>query len=110
MGEASIGMFERKLFIKDNPMMRGKELYIYTELSDGKVRLETRDGDIATSRDYDRYEAIPHTLMLRDEDLQLLADELQRLNIRPREAGKTEGLYEAQSSHLSDLRQLLKLK
>lgn len=103
-------MYERKLFLKDNLMLRGKELYIYTEMPDGKVRVDYQEDGKILEKTYDRYAPIPRTLYLEDNDLQNLADELQRLNIRPREASKTEGLYEAQTAHLADLRQLLKLK
>lgn len=89
--------------------MRGKELFIFTDLGD-RVLVDIQDGDTITEKTIGRGEAMPRTLWLADEDLQLLADELQRLNIRPREAGKTEGLYEAQTAHLEDLRKLLKLK
>lgn len=102
-------MNERKLTLRENPAMLGMELYIYTRLTDGKIEVETQNGDTLERKVYERGEMIPRTLFLSMDDLQDLADELRRINVRPREAGKTEGLLEAQSEHLKDLRKLLKL-
>lgn len=80
--------------------------------SGGKTVVLTFAGETATETVYDEGAAIPivASMKLSPEMLQALANELQRLNIRPKEAGKTEGLLEAQTEHLKDLRALLKLK
>lgn len=69
-------------------------------------------GEKVTETTYDENAAIPISASLRlsPEMLQALANALSEANIRPKEAGKTEGLLEAQSEHLKDLRTLLKLK
>lgn len=54
-------------------------------------------------------DVIEPVLSLEPEMLQTLFDELQSNGYKPKELGKVEGLYEAQSDHLADLRHLLKL-
>lgn len=104
-------MYNRKVILRDRPGSYGKELYIYTEGPDGTARFETQKDGLMTETIVQRGEMMPPpALILMPEDLQLFMDELARLNVRPTEAGKTEGLYEAQSKHLADLRQMLKLK
>lgn len=49
-------------------------------------------------------------LMTLDEDMiYALVEELTGKGYKPKDLGKVEGLYEAQSDHLTDLRHLLKL-
>lgn len=50
------------------------------------------------------------TMILSDHLMQELLRALLDYGIKPTDQSKTEGLYEAQSEHLKDLRTMLKLK
>lgn len=92
--------------ISDLPGRYAKALYIFRRTHDRKIVVQHGD----TEDTYELGTDIKPTLLLEPDLLQALADELQALNVKPKDAPKIEGLYEAQSKHLADLRFMLKLK
>lgn len=91
--------------IRENPAMLGADVYIFYRRYDGKTIIFKDKEEVVVEMGA-RAEPSFH---LTDEMLQAFANALSRVEIRPREASKTEGLLEAQSEHLKDLRKLLKL-
>ena len=92
--------------IQDLPAQFSKALYIYrkspiggTEILQGKEVVVYKPGEIPEP-----------SLILQPDILQGLLEAIMSMGIKPRDAGKTEGLLEATEYHLEDLRQLLKLK
>lgn len=82
------------------------KIYILRRVN-GNVFLKRTDGEVKI--DLSRFNS-DCTLSLTDKEMTLLVTELQSMGVRPKEQSKVEGLYEAQSEHLKDLRQFLKLK
>jgi hypothetical protein len=88
-----------------------KNVWFFRRGANGKTIVLTFEGEIATETEYDERGALPiaPSMKLSPDMLQALADALSGAGIRPTEASKTEGLLEAQTAHLKDLRKLLKL-
>jgi len=97
---------EYKVAIQSDPMRMGYNLYIYRKTYDNKTLIVQTDQEVEIPTDGATRE---NSLFLTEEMLQGLATALQDINVKPKLASKTEGLYEAQSEHLKDLRKLLKL-
>ena len=88
-----------------DPIYRlGVDLLIWRRAPNGKVEVYHPDG---AEEIVDVGVDVKPSFYLDEEMLIGLADALQARGVRPKEAGKTEGLYEAQSKHLEDLRTLL---
>jgi hypothetical protein len=83
-------LYSRRVLLREMPGMLNKGLYTYLEHPDGKIEQTYQDAEkgIAHTKIFERGAPIPPVLQLTPEELQDLADELQRLNIRPREAGQ----------------------
>lgn len=96
---------ETKVTIRSVPWGTTKDVFI---LRRGMGKVEVLHGDTFETVTEGAIEPKP-TITLDDDMLQAFANELQAMNIKPKEASKTEGLLEAQSEHLKDLRKLLKL-
>jgi len=92
----------------DSPMVFGTDLIIYRRHL-GKVYIY-KDNIVQEIPEGQAYNKNDVTLHLEPEMLQDLMDALHNMNVKPTEAKKTEGLLEAQTAHLQDLRKLLKLK
>lgn len=92
-----------------DPMSMGYNLFLYRMTPAGR-EVMTQDGDIMTIKIIKEGEPAPCVLYLDDEQVQALTDELNSCGKKANVESKTEGLYEAQSDHLKDLRKLLKLK
>jgi hypothetical protein len=103
---------EYKIIIKENPLMARYDIYYYRRTQGYKSAVVRQNGFTITEEEFDDTSASPvaPTLTLTREMLQQLANELNFLNIKPEVSSKIEGLYEAQTKHLIDLRTLLKLK
>lgn len=97
-----------KIQLVNNPAKLGSDLYVFYRRYDGKTIILKQDGSEEIVDEYGSVSA--PTMHLLPEMLQALADALRDEGIKPKEASKTEGLLEAQSKHLEDLRKLLKLK
>lgn len=95
---------EWKVRLAEYPGRLGLDLFIFRRTYGD---MEYLIGDKVET--VERGMAIPPTLHLEQEMLIGLAEQLFTRGIKPADAGKTEGLYEAQSAHLDDLRHLLKL-
>lgn len=94
--------------IKDDGPTWFKNVWIYKRRGDGRVDvLET--GDVVTTHEHNTAIPIKPTFRLEPEMLRAFAEALSQEKIEPRATSKTEGMYEAQSEHLKDLRKLLKL-
>lgn len=99
-------IYERKIKLQERYGGMGYDLYVYTHNPDGSTTLD-KNG-LQEKIPEGGAVSVPSFRFQRD-DLQLLMEELARVNIKPKEASKTEGLYAAQSEHLKDLRKILKL-
>lgn len=97
---------EWKVQLKFSEYNLGFDLLIYRRAMNGEIFLLVGDEEIKV---IPGEEVRKRTLYLDKDMLQQLSDELNLKQIKPKDAGKTEGLFEAQSSHLQDLRTLLKL-
>lgn len=97
-------MYDRIIRITDDPVTGRKLLWIVSRTAQGRtVSYSDREETFTEGA------AAKPSLFLTDEDLPLLMNELSRLGVKLPEQSKVEGLYEAQSEHLRDLRKLLKL-
>lgn len=94
-----------RVALQNLPGRFDKALYIYRKHGD-KLEYITAQG-LATT--VDTGADITPVLTLNEEMLYALAEELSGKDYKPKDLGKVEGLYEAQSDHLADLRHLLKL-
>ena len=102
---------EYKITIKEDVMMNRFDIYYYRKTTGYKNAVVYQDGFTVIEKEVDEGSMkVAPTLTLSREMLQQLANELNYLNIKPELSSKIEGLYEAQSKHLTDLRTLLKLK
>ena len=84
-----------------------KNVWIYRKRGDGGLDV-LGAGEVVTS--YKMGDAIPPSFRLDPGMLQGFMDALVEHGTKPKDAGMTEGELKAQSKHLEDLRQLLKLK
>ena len=91
-----------KIKIIDKGYKLEREVYIFRKLPNGNIGMlgvgEIKEGDVLCKP----------TLELNPEQLQVFADALNEIGIKPQK-GFLEGKVEAQSEHLKDLRKLLKL-
>lgn len=93
--------------INDHISMLRWEILIYRELPEGKVEI-LQPGNIVKIQD--RTEPVEPSFVVESrQTLQALANALNEMGVNPHKE-YTEGKLEATESHLSDLRQMLKLK
>lgn len=92
--------------IRERPGMSGKEIFIYRRASFSKIDV-VRGPDIIETSDYGT--DIKASIVLEPEMFQPLLEALLNNGVLPKYHSKIEGLLEAQTEHLNDLRHLLKL-
>lgn len=101
---------EYKISIRENVLRGVFDIFYYRKGPGHSIYLLKQDGFLLTEEEVSQNGiADKATLSLSREMLQQLADELEKLRIKPEISSKVEGLYEAQSEHLKDLRTILKL-
>lgn len=82
----------------------GFEIFVFRKVGD---KIQIVNGDIAET--VEEGAAVKPTLILGHEQLKTFAEELNKMGINATKE-YTEGRLEATEAHLSDMRQLLKLK
>lgn len=98
-----------KVRIENSPATILREVWVYRHLPDGKTEILQPDLKTATTVDpYVVHDEQKPTMLLHPDILEALVAEAKNLTPTPKQY--TEGKLEATESHLSDLRQLLKLK
>ncbi len=101
-----------KIIVRENPMMGNFDIFMYKNTPQGRyfvtqekgTQTETKIEEGAYCRD------LKPNLSLHRDMLQQLLQEITNLGVKLPDESKVRGQYEAQSEHLKDLRQLLKLK
>jgi len=88
----------------------GKEIFLFNRDDVGQAFIyqATPDGDLVANKYVPGVEPKP-TLILPDEVLQAFAEALLKGGYKPKDQSRVEGVLEAQSKHLEDMRFLLKL-
>lgn len=92
--------------IQELPGRYSKALHIWRKVGDKYEHMQP-NGEVKILEPA-AYIAEP-LLVLDEQMLQSLAEELTGQGYKPKDLGKVEGLYEAQTKHLEDLRHLLKI-
>jgi hypothetical protein len=82
------------------------ELWILDNRHDGRYFATIVDGYLLFAKQID-YRPQTATMVLNGEVGRAIAKALKDLNMQPIESSKLEGLYEAQTKHLEDMRELV---
>ncbi len=100
--------YEWRVSLRPADFHVGFMLRIYRKGNNGKYILLTSEGE--KEIDPQEVNSTEYSLLLHPEILQEIFNQAQKQNFKPKDQSKAEGMLEAQSEHLKDLRQLLKLK
>lgn len=107
-----IGDINYKIILRENPIYTSYDIFMFKDTPHGRY-LITQNGKTLTETllEKEAYHGdVAPSLSLDRDMLAMLQQEITRLGIELPSVSKVEGLYEAQTEHLKDLRQLLKLK
>lgn len=98
-----------KIRIRENTPMLNYAIYMFKDTPAGRYMIY-QDEDIQTEKlILDNSIGVKPTLYLQRDMLQEMLVEITNIGIKLPEQSKIEGQLEAQTSHLQDLRKLLKL-
>lgn len=104
---------EYKIYLKENFARGNYDLFLVKETPQGRylVRINDKNEEIEEKmEDYVMSNSFRPSLSLQRELLSQLLEQITNLGIKLPDESKTQGQLEAQTKHLQDLRQLLKLK
>lgn len=89
---------------------RSVKVYVFQNLDEAKFAVLSVNGDLHTWTSYDRYvlnDAVKPTYHFEHDVARELVTALTKEGYKPADLGKVEGLYEAQSKHLTDLQRIV---
>lgn len=101
-----------KVYLQEQFARNGWSVYLYVELGDEKIGVLQPDGSRKVINRYEdpiTKDVLP-TFDIDRNTAQELITCLQACGVRPIEITKVEGVLEAQTKHLEDLRNILKTK
>lgn len=89
---------------------RSVKVYVFQDIDEDRFSVLSVNGDLHTWTAYDRgifHEGIKPTYHLEHKVVLELVTALTKEGYKPADLGKVEGLYEAQSKHLTDLQRIV---